>query len=125
MATYNSLKTNGILGVENGLRVTPLIGPPALPTPVFLYSPFLSGLTPELPFPVLGRAVSLGEEFARCPAVRGAAKCESVVKPQMQKYRSPWCVSTINPKMLYFPLISGIRSLNTAICLWKAGKSPD
>jgi hypothetical protein len=42
------------------------------------------------------------------------------LQPQMKKYRCPWYVSIQNHNILYFVHISGIRSLNTAIWLWKA-----
>jgi hypothetical protein len=42
----------------------------------------------------------------------------------MKKYRSLWYKSTTNHNILYFLSIPGIRSLNTAICLWKAENTP-
>jgi hypothetical protein len=41
----------------------------------------------------------------------------------MKKYRCPWCVSTENHNILYFVVVSGTSTQNTAICLWKASNS--
>jgi hypothetical protein len=45
----------------------------------------------------------------------------TILQPQMKKYRSLWCMSTTNHKILYLPHIPGILLLNSGICLWKAG----
>jgi len=45
------------------------------------------------------------------------------LQPQMKKYRCPWYMSTKNHNILYFVRIWSIRSLNTAIRLWKAPNS--
>jgi hypothetical protein len=55
--------------------------------------------------------------------VWAAPDYETAVKPQMKKYRCLWGVSTTNHNILYFVVISGIPSLNTAFCLWKPGIS--
>jgi hypothetical protein len=45
----------------------------------------------------------------------------TILQPQMKKYRSLWCMSTTNHKILYFPHIRGIFLLNSGLRLWKAG----
>jgi hypothetical protein len=65
----------------------------------------------------------LGEKATPLQAVRGTANYEFAVKPQMKKYRCPWCMSTQNHNILYFVNISRTFPLNTAICLWKAQNS--
>jgi len=66
---------------------------------------------------------SLGEKTTPLQAVRSTANYEFAVKPQMKKYRCPWCMSTRNHNILYFVSIWGTSPLNTAICLWKAQNS--
>jgi hypothetical protein len=66
---------------------------------------------------------SLGKKNTPPQAVGGTANYEFAVKPQMKKYRCPWCMSTKNHNILYFVCISSICPLNTAICLWKAQTS--
>jgi hypothetical protein len=65
---------------------------------------------------------ALGSFLAEKPPAAGdpaAPECETVVKPQMKKYRSLWCVSTINHNILYFIVISRTSPLNTVNRLWK------
>jgi hypothetical protein len=62
--------------------------------------------------------------FAACRSVFHPGPVTIRLKPQMKKYRSLWYKSTTNHNILYFLSIPGIRSLNTAICLWKAENTP-